>query len=33
MKNPKGLILIELIMTIVLIGIIASFTGFFIYSG
>ncbi len=33
MKNPKGLILIELIMTIVLIGIIATFTGFFIYSG
>ena len=33
MKHPKGLILIELIMTIVLIGIIASFTGFFIYSG
>ena len=32
-KNQKGLILIELIMTIVLIGIIASFTGFFIYSG
>lgn len=33
MKDQKGLILIELIMTIVLIGIIASFTGFFIYSG
>jgi type II secretory pathway pseudopilin PulG len=33
MKNPKGLILIELIMTLVLIGIIATFTGFFIYSG
>ena len=33
MKNQTGLILIELIMTIVLIGIIASFTGFFIYSG
>jgi type II secretory pathway pseudopilin PulG len=33
MKQEKGLILIELIMTIVLIGIIASFTGFFIYSG
>ena len=33
MKHSKGLILIELIMTIVLIGIIASFTGFFIYSG
>ena len=33
MKHSKGLILIELIMTIVLIGIIATFTGFFIYSG
>ena len=33
MQNQKGLILIELIMTIVLIGIIAAFTGFFIYSG
>ena len=33
MKNAKGLILIELIMTIVLIGIIATFIGFFIYSG
>jgi type II secretory pathway pseudopilin PulG len=33
MKQEKGLILIELIMSIVLIGIIASFTGFFIYSG
>ena len=33
MKHQKGLILIELIMTIVLIGIIASFTGFFIFSG
>ena len=33
MKHPKGLILIELIMTIVLIGIIATFTGFFVYSG
>lgn len=33
MKHAKGLILIELIMTIVLIGIIATFTGFFIYSG
>lgn len=32
-KNPKGLILIELIITLVLIGIIATFTGFFIYSG
>jgi len=33
MPNQKGFILIELIMTIVLIGIIAAFTGFFIYSG
>ena len=33
MQNQKGLILIELIMTLVLIGIIATFTGFFIYSG
>ena len=33
MKKEKGLILIELIMTIVLIGIIGTFTGFFIYSG
>ena len=33
MKQQKGFILIELIMTIVLIGIIATFTGFFIYSG
>ena len=33
MKQEKGFILIELIMTIVLIGIIATFTGFFIYSG
>ncbi|MFC1880516.1 type II secretion system protein, partial [Thermodesulfobacteriota bacterium] len=33
MKQQKGLILIELIMTLVLIGIIATFTGFFIYSG
>lgn len=33
MKQEKGLILIELIMSLVLIGIIASFTGFFIYSG
>ena len=32
-KNAKGLMLLELIMTIVLIGIIATFTGFFIYSG
>ena len=33
MKQEKGFILIELIMTIVLVGIIASFTGFFVYSG
>jgi type II secretory pathway pseudopilin PulG len=33
MKQPKGLILIELIMTLVLIGIIATFTGFFIFNG
>jgi prepilin-type N-terminal cleavage/methylation domain-containing protein len=33
MKHQKGLILIELIMTLVLVGIIATFTGFFIYSG
>ena len=32
-KQPKGLMLLELIMTIVLIGIIATFTGFFIFSG
>lgn len=33
MKHPKGLILIELIMTIVLVGILATFTGFFLYTG
>jgi prepilin-type N-terminal cleavage/methylation domain-containing protein len=33
MKQQKGLILIELIMTLVLIGIIATFTGFFIFNG
>lgn len=33
MKHSKGLVLLELIMTIVLIGIIATFTGFFIFSG
>lgn len=33
MKQEKGFTLIELIMTIVLIGIIVSFTGFFIFSG
>ena len=32
-KQPKGLILIELITVIVLIGIIGSFTTFFLYSG
>ena len=33
MKKQKGLILIELIMVIVIIGIIASFTGFLLYTG
>jgi prepilin-type N-terminal cleavage/methylation domain-containing protein len=33
LKHQKGFILIELIMTIVLIGIIASFTGLFLYTG
>lgn len=33
MKHAKGLILIELISVIVLVGIIASFTGFFLYTG
>jgi hypothetical protein len=32
-QPPKGLILIELIAVIVLVGIIASFTTFFLYSG
>lgn len=32
-KHPQGLALIELITVIVLIGIIASFTTFFLYSG
>ena len=32
-KQPQGLILIELITVIVLVGIIASFTTFFLYSG
>ena len=32
-KQPGGLILIELITVIVLVGIIASFTTFFLYSG
>jgi len=32
-QQPKGLILIELIAVIVLVGIIASFTTFFLYSG
>ena len=33
MYNPKGIILIELIAVIVLVGIIAGFTTFFLYSG
>ncbi len=33
MKHAKGLILVELISVIVLVGIIASFTGFFLYTG
>jgi type II secretory pathway pseudopilin PulG len=33
MKLSRGFILIELISVIVLIGIIASFTGFFLYTG
>jgi Tfp pilus assembly protein PilE len=33
MKHSSGLILVELISVIVLVGIIASFTGFFLYSG
>ena len=33
MKHQRGLILIELIAVIVLVGIIASFTGFFLYTG
>ena len=33
MQRPKGLILIELITVIVLVGIIAAFTTFFLYSG
>jgi len=32
-QQPRGLILIELIAVIVLVGIIASFTTFFLYSG
>ena len=32
-KHQKGIILIELIMTIVLVGIIATFTGLFIFNG
>jgi type II secretory pathway pseudopilin PulG len=32
-QQPRGLILIELITVIVLVGIIASFTTFFLYSG
>ncbi len=33
MMNSRGLILIELISVIVLVGIIASYTGFFLYTG
>ena len=33
MKNQKGLTLVELISVIVLIGIIATFTSFFLYTG
>jgi type II secretory pathway pseudopilin PulG len=33
MQHPKGLMLIELITVIVLVGIIAAFTTFFLYSG
>jgi type II secretory pathway pseudopilin PulG len=33
MKNHRGLILIELIAVIILVGIIATFTGFFLYTG
>lgn len=33
MKHQRGLILIELIAVIVLIGIIATFTSFFLYTG
>ena len=33
MNNQRGLILIELIAVIVLVGIIAAFTTFFLYSG
>jgi prepilin-type N-terminal cleavage/methylation domain-containing protein len=33
MKEQKGLILIELIMVIVIIGIIATFTGFLLFTG
>ena len=33
MAHPKGLVLIELITVIVLVGIIAAFTTFFLYAG
>lgn len=33
MKKQRGLILVELIAVIVLMGIIGSFTGFFLYTG
>ena len=32
-KQSQGLILMELITVIILVGIIASFTSFFLYSG
>jgi len=32
-KHPKGLVLFELIAVIVLVGLIAAFTTFFLYSG
>jgi hypothetical protein len=32
-KHPKGLVLFELIVVIVLVGLIASYTTFFLYSG
>jgi len=33
MNNQRGLILVELIAVLVLIGVIGSFTGFFLYTG
>jgi hypothetical protein len=32
-ESPKGFILIEMVTTLVLIGIIGAFTGFFLYNG